>query len=148
MGQARARDGHREGAQQRVGKRHGGATAKALVEGSQRGFHAQAAHQSARQCANDQRHHHMHSAQAEDEHYPHRRHYRIHRLSSGFPITPAAALPRKKSAHSAETEDPCQSVRNTEQSVHNFCLQIAPSCIPHGYSSSLRQEIATDADNE
>ncbi|MNF64527.1 hypothetical protein D3C84_462610 [compost metagenome] len=35
MGQAGARDGHGEGTQQRIGQRHRGAAAQALVEGRQ-----------------------------------------------------------------------------------------------------------------
>ncbi|MDT4832382.1 hypothetical protein FQZ97_659380 [compost metagenome] len=148
VGQAGAGDGHGEGAQQRVGQRHRGATAQALVEGRQRAFDSQATHQAARQRTDDQRHHHMHPAQAEDQHYPHRRHYRIHRLSSAFQALPAAAAPRKKARTLPKAGAPVKSVRNIGRTVHNSCLQIAPSCIPHGYSSPARQEIAGRADNE
>ncbi|ELS26730.1 hypothetical protein ppKF707_3148 [Metapseudomonas furukawaii] len=50
----------------------------------------------------------MHPAQAEDQHYPYRRHYRIHHSSSGYPGHARRGFAAKKSAHSAERGTSCQ----------------------------------------
>ena len=84
MGQAGFGDGHGEGAEQRIGQRHGGATTQALVESCQRAFDTEAADQTAGQCAKDQRDHHVDPAQAEHQHQADGDEYRIHGIDSRF----------------------------------------------------------------
>ncbi|MNJ65913.1 hypothetical protein D3C77_619530 [compost metagenome] len=71
-------DGHGEGPQQGIGQRDSGAATQPLVEGGQRALYAQAAQQAAGQRTDDQRHYHVHPAQAEHQHDADRCNYRIH----------------------------------------------------------------------
>ncbi|MDT4839275.1 hypothetical protein FQZ97_730610 [compost metagenome] len=109
MRQPRLGDGHREGPQHRVGQRHRGTAAQAIVEGLERALQAQPTEQAAGQRTDDQGDHHVHPAQAEHQHDADRNHHRVHALP------PLAPCPARKTAHSAQAPGPCQTMRGFVQ---------------------------------
>ncbi|MCY1542134.1 hypothetical protein D9M68_778650 [compost metagenome] len=78
MGQPGFGNGHGKGPEQGIGQCHRGTAAQAFVERRQRTFHAQPTEQAAGQRADDQGNHHVHAAQAEDQHDADRCDYCIH----------------------------------------------------------------------
>ncbi|MNF85850.1 hypothetical protein D3C84_682660 [compost metagenome] len=98
MGQAGLGNRHREGAEQGVRQGHCRPAAEAAVEGFQGGVDAQATGQTAHQRTDNQRDHHVHTGQAENQHDADRGNYSInHRYLKASEMSPADSLRRAAS---------------------------------------------------